>query len=85
MGKYHILPHLVPTVPGQSGSPIIDITQPEDPQVVGIHVCCVEVAHSSSGNACERRNENYLQEAISASDLITLFREAHPISSLVPH
>ena len=80
-GQYHIFPHIVPTAPGQSGSPIIDITDPNSPQVIGIHVCCVESTQTSEGNKCEWRDENYLQESISATDLMSLYRASHPLAA----
>lgn len=71
-GTYHVLAHIVPTVGGQSGSPIIDMTKPDDPVVIGVHVCCVEQADVQTGDRCEWRNEQFLQEAISAPDIMKL-------------
>lgn len=72
MGSYSILNHIVPTTKGQSGSPIIDISDPTQVHVIGIHVCCVDLAQSRSGSPCQWRNEENPQKAISVFDLIRL-------------
>ena len=73
--NYHILTHLVPTVGGQSGSPIIDATDMEHPRVIGIHICCAQKAVAQFGLNCERRAEIFLQEAVSIADLLRLYRQ----------
>jgi hypothetical protein len=74
MGGYHLQTHAVPTTGGQSGSPIIDISDPDNPAVIGIHICCVVgVAHVTSGAVCALRNEPYMEESVSALDLMKMF------------
>jgi Trypsin-like peptidase domain len=74
MGGYHLQTHAVPTTGGQSGSPIIDISDPGNPAVIGIHICCVVgVAHVTNGAVCALRNEPYMEESVSALDLMKMF------------
>ena len=75
MRSYHLLTHMVPTIGGQSGSPVFDASDPSHPKVVGIHICCQQDAISPYGLSCERRNEPYLQEAVSVVDLLNLYRQ----------
>lgn len=71
-GGYDLLNHRVPTTRGQSGSPVIDISDPGQPQVVGIHICCVTSAQSEQGSPCQWRKEVNPQKAIGMLDLIRL-------------
>jgi S1-C subfamily serine protease len=73
---YHILAHVVPTAGGQSGSPLLDLTDPDHPHVIGIHICCVksEPARIQEGNPCMWRDEPFMEEAVSVVDLMRLYR-----------
>lgn len=73
---YDILTHIVPTVGGQSGSPIIQFLNTGEMQVIGIHICCTQSAQVPAGPSCELRNEPFLQEAISIVDIIRLANSA---------
>lgn len=75
---YHILAHIIPTVQGQSGSPVMLLTDPGgQPQVVGIHICCGLNAHINGRIDCENRNEPFLQEAVSVVDLMAMYRASN--------
>jgi Trypsin-like peptidase domain len=74
---YVILTHIVPTVGGQSGSPIIQILSTGEIQVIGIHICCTQSAQVQVGAACELRDEPFLQEAVSIVDVMRLAKSSN--------
>jgi V8-like Glu-specific endopeptidase len=78
ISTYHILAHIVPTAGGQSGSPILDLSDPDHPRVIGVHICCVKFgpANIQQGNPCAWRDEPYMQEAVSVVDLMRLYRDS---------
>ncbi len=81
---YRILAHVVPTVAGQSGSPVLDASDLNHPRVIGIHICCARAAVNPFGIACEHRNEKFLQEAISLADLMRLYGRRAALDALPP-
>jgi V8-like Glu-specific endopeptidase len=82
--SYHILAHFVPTTGGQSGSPILDFSDPNDPSAIGIHICCVTTAHTTQGDPCTWRNEEFMEEAVSVADLMRLYRQSRGSANLKP-
>lgn len=74
MGGYHLQTHVLPTTGGQSGSPIIDFSDPSKPTVIGIHICCVVgTAEVTAGPVCQQRNEPFMEESVSIIDLMKMY------------
>jgi hypothetical protein len=70
-GEYHVFNHLAPTTGGQSGSPIIAVTD-QGIGVIGIHYCCTGTPAWNEGpHQCEDWTVNdHPQEAIDLADLL---------------